>query len=411
MKVKLVRIPVATAIIIALAFSSCKKEKEPVYNYLVSGEYVVTWPVASVNYLIDLAAQQYSAVTSLKPFVTGNANVYRLVYKTKAGDADIEASGLVCVPQTPGVYPVLSFQNGTNTLYDFAPSKYVTYPPYELVEIIASMGFIVVIPDYPGFGSSEDVPHPYLVKTPTVQSVTDMFRAVKEGAGNIFPGVLVKNEYYLMGYSQGGWATLALHKALELDNPDEFNLKASVCGAGPYNMYNVFLGIVNSTIYPMPSYICYIINAYSYYEEFSNPVTDILREPYASRLSGLYDGTRSLSEINSNLNDTINVLFSSGFLSGYSNSATYASMRQSLVNNSVSPWHTYKPIFFGHGGSDTQVNESSTENIYSGMIGEGTDASILKKTVYPGLDHGDALLPCVTDGLLYLLEQRSIGLN
>jgi hypothetical protein len=161
----------------------------------------------------------------------------------------------------------------------------------------------------------------------------------------------------------------------------------------------------------MPSYICYIINSYSYYGEFSNPVTDILREPYASRLSGLYDGTRSLSEINSNLNDTINVLFSSGFLSGYSSSATYASMRLALVNNSISPWHTYKPIFFGHGGSDTQVNESTTENIYSGMIGAGTDASILKKVVYPGLDHGDALLPCVTDGLLYLLDQRSIGLN
>jgi hypothetical protein len=335
-----------------------------------------------------------------------NADIYRLVYKTSAGDSEIEASGLVCVPQTPGTYPVLSFQNGTNTLYDNAPSLYPTNPYYELVEIIASMGFIVVIPDYPGFGTSEDVPHPYLVKEPTVKSITDMFRAVGEAAGNMFPGVAVKNEYYLMGYSQGGWATLALHKALETEYSSEFSLKASVCGAGPYSMTNVFIGIINSTVYHSPSYLCYIINAYSKYNQFTNPVTDILKEPYATRLTGLYDGSKSLSEINSNLNDTISALFTPAFLSGYAISDNYASLRQSLVNNSIIAWHTYKPIFFGHGGSDTQVNVTSTENIYSAMISAGTDAGSLEKVIYPGLDHGDALLPCVTDGLLFLLEKK-----
>ena len=30
--------------------------------------------------------------------------------------------GLVCVPAAPGDYPVLSFQNGTNTVNAYAPS-------------------------------------------------------------------------------------------------------------------------------------------------------------------------------------------------------------------------------------------------------------------------------------------------
>jgi len=406
MRLRSKKLNILLVVFALLALSSCRKDDNPVYKYVVSGDYVMTLPVSSVTYLMNLASLEYAPVADLKPYVKMNADIYRLVYKTSAGDSEIEASGLVCVPQTPGTYPVLSFQNGTNTLYDNAPSLYPTNPYYELVEIIASMGFIVVIPDYPGFGTSEDVPHPYLVKEPTVKSITDMFRAVGEAAGNMFPGVAVKNEYYLMGYSQGGWATLALHKALETEYSSEFSLKASVCGAGPYSMTNVFIGIINSTVYHSPSYLCYIINAYSKYNQFTNPVTDILKEPYATRLTGLYDGSKSLSEINSNLNDTISALFTPAFLSGYAISDNYASLRQSLVNNSIIAWHTYKPIFFGHGGSDTQVNVTSTENIYSAMISAGTDAGSLEKVIYPGLDHGDALLPCVTDGLLFLLEKK-----
>jgi pimeloyl-ACP methyl ester carboxylesterase len=313
------------------------------------------------------------------------------------------------VPSTPGEYPVLSFQNGTNTLYDYAPSVYLTYPYYQLIEIIASMGFVVVIPDYPGFGSSTQVPHPYLITDPTVQSIIDMFRAVKEGSETIFPGITVKNEYYLMGYSQGGWATASLHKALETDYSEEFNLKGSVCGAGPYNMTNLFLGIVGSSEYPMPSYLCYIINAYKSYQQFTNPATDILREPYASRLSSLYNGTKGLDQINDQLNDTIALLFTPAFISGYVSSPTYSSVREALARNSVTPWHTNKPLFLGHGNSDTHVNVTTTETFYNAIIDAGTPSGTITKVIYPGLDHSDALLPCVTDGLLFLLNIRGTG--
>jgi len=86
----------------------------------------------------------------------------------------INASGLICVPVTPGDYPVLSFQNGTNTVNADAPSEFPADYNYQLVEIIASLGYIVVIADYPGFGESAQIPHPYLVAEPTVRSLVDM---------------------------------------------------------------------------------------------------------------------------------------------------------------------------------------------------------------------------------------------
>jgi len=396
---------------LAICVVSCRKDKDQVYNYLISEDFAVNYPKTTINYMMDQAAKTYSGVASLKTHVMSDVSVYKLVYRTNATGEDIEASGLVCVPSTPGEYPVLSFQNGTNTLYDYAPSVYLTYPYYQLIEIIASMGFIVVIPDYPGFGNSTEVPHPYLIAQPTVKSIIDMFRAVKEGSGTILSGITVKNEFYLMGYSQGGWATASLHKALEKDYSDEFNLVGSVCGAGPYNMTNLFLGIINFSTYPMPSYLCYIISAYKSYQQFTNPVTDILREPYASRLSSLYNGTLSLNQINNQLNDTISALFNPAFIEGYATSSSYSSLREALADNSVTPWHAGKPMFLGHGNSDTQVSVTTTETFYNAMINAGTSADNITRVIYPGLDHDDALLPCVTDGLLFLLNIRDKTVN
>ena len=129
------------------------------------------------------AAGTIPDVSTLKPLVTSDIDVYKIVYKTTIDGKKINASGLVCVPSNPGEYPVLSFQNGTNTVNAYAPSEFAIDYPYQLIEIIASMGYVVVIADYPGFGESAQIPHPYLVKEPTVRSLVDMLYAVKELAG------------------------------------------------------------------------------------------------------------------------------------------------------------------------------------------------------------------------------------
>ena len=115
--------------------------------------------------------------------MSSDVTVYKIVYKTTVNNQDINASGLVCVPATPGDYPVLSFQNGTNTVNAYAPSQFPSDYSYQMIELIASLGYIVVISDYPGFGASASIPHPYLVKEPTVRSLVDNLYAVKELAG------------------------------------------------------------------------------------------------------------------------------------------------------------------------------------------------------------------------------------
>ncbi len=390
----------------AIILSSCRKENGPDYDYFVSKDLSFSLSRTNISTIIDNAAVTYPELDDLKPLLTTGINVYKMFYNTTVDGEVIEASGLVCMPDEAGDYPVLSFQNGTNTLNSNAPSENPANISYQLVEYIASMGFIVVIPDYPGFGRSDNIPHPYLIAEPTVQSVIDMLRALKEGVEYEFAGLNVKNEYYLFGYSQGGWATLALHKALELEYFDEFTLAGSVCGAGPYNIYNLLLHILSLQEYPMPSYLCYIINAYSSYNQFTNPVSDLLNAKYAALLPTLFNGTMSLSQINSQLTTSISGLFKQDFLSGYTSSIAYTSVREAVTNNSVSAWNSSVPVFFGHGDGDTDVSMTATETMYNEMISAGTSDAICKKVIYPGLDHGEAVIPCIKDGLLFLLDIR-----
>lgn len=386
---------------------SCSKEEAPSYNYFISKEKPVIYQKATVSGMIDLASAAFPELAGLKPYITTDVYVYKTVYRTTLDGTKIEASGLICTPSLPGSYPVLSFQNGTNTLNSYAPSNYITNPSYQLVEFIAAMGFIVLVPDYPGFGRSKANKHPYLISQPTVSSVVDMIAALNEAAGYEFPSIEVKNEYFLMGYSQGGWATLAVHKELEQNYQGEYNLKGSVCGAGPYDLYDLLSGMTALQNYPMPSYIGYIIDSYDAYNQFANPVSEILNEPYATRLASLFNGTLSLDQINSQLTGSVSGLFRPEFLNGFAESTAYSTVRSALVANSISAWDTEVPLRLYHGQSDTHVSVSSTELMYSRMLAAGTPEDLIQKVIFPSLDHGDAIIPCLIDGLRFILDLRS----
>lgn len=404
MKIRRSILRISTFFLVLTAFViSCTKDKPvQVNSYLVSKELTLQFTKEYLTNLVDLASVSNPEVSEIRSLIASDIEVYKIVYKTTIDGHEINASGLVSVPSTPGDYPVLSFQNGTNTVNANAPSEFPSDYPYQLIELIASMGYIVVIADYPGFGESAQIPHPYLIAEPTVRSLVDMQFAVKEFTISELPGITLKNEYYLLGYSQGGWATLTLHKALELDYSEDFDLKGSACGAGPYNIYLLMQEMINVTTYPMPVYLGYILNAYTHYNQFSNPVTDIFNEPFATRISSLYTGLLTSEQINNSLTTSITELINPDFYAGFATSPEYSSVRDALNNNSISAWHSYKPLLLIHGEEDTYVNPVSTENMYSTMIGSGTSADICKKTIIPGVDHSGGVVPGMIQGILFL---------
>ncbi len=403
----ILKLTAITALLLVVSYSCKKDDSAKTYSYFVSKKLAVEFNKDNILSMIDLASISIPDIASIKPRITNDISVYKIVYKTTVNGNQINASGLICVPSTPGSYPVLSFQNGTNTVYADAPSVSPTEYTHQMVELIASMGYVVLFADYPGFGESSQIPHPYLVKEPTVQTLVDLLYTAREIGNSEFPGITFKNEYYLLGYSQGGWATLALDKALETDHSSDFAVKATSCGAGPYNILFLLENMINQPSYPVPAYLAYIVNAYTAYNQFTNPASDIFKSPYDSRIGSLFNGLLTLDQIDNQLTTSIPDLLNPDFISGIDTSPKYSSVRDALNNNSITAWQTSVPILFTHGEMDTEVNPLSTENFFNAMLTAGTSPSICSKITVPNVDHGNGVIPCMIDGLMFIDNLRN----
>ena len=114
-----------------------------------------------------------------------------------------------------------------------APSRKVeaVEPPL----VLASLGYIVVSPDYVGFGASKGVEHPYLTATPAARAVIDMLAAAQKW--RLREGVADNGQLFLAGYSEGGYATMAEHRVIQQEGGAlATQLQAAVPGGGPYDV-------------------------------------------------------------------------------------------------------------------------------------------------------------------------------
>ena len=161
---------------------------------------------------------------------------HRLTYRTFDGSGrPITASGLVSIPvKAPGSRsPVLGYQHGTLFRNAQAPSNNAVAA--EPAVVMAALGYIVVAADYVGYGESAGAPHPYLMAAPSAAAVLDLLTAARTWQRE--RGIADNGQLFLAGYSEGGYVTLAAHRAMQAGNsPHLRSLVASVAGAGPYHL-------------------------------------------------------------------------------------------------------------------------------------------------------------------------------
>lgn len=199
---------------------------------LLSGAFVNTITAAQVTAaLSDPESKVETGVTPV--YAVSN---YKLTYVTSdKNGTPVVASGLVSVPAKAGAAgsPVLSYQHATTFRDREAPSNKVeaVEPPI----VLASVGYIVVSPDYVGFGAAKGIEHPYLTSAPTAAAVLDFLAAAQTWRQQ--NGVADNGQLFLAGYSEGGYATMAAHRAIhQAGGALKAQLQASVPGAGPYDV-------------------------------------------------------------------------------------------------------------------------------------------------------------------------------
>jgi pimeloyl-ACP methyl ester carboxylesterase len=400
--------------IASLAFiSSCDLTKDegevPISSnqYLINYNQVKNAPAPFVKMAFEEIEKGSPLDIKFSDKVKYGVWVYKISYKTKYKNKDVIASGVVCVPMTETAepFPILSFQNGTNTLNSKAPSMNIDDEDFLLIQAVASMGYIVVIPDYLGFGTSSDMFHPYLEKASTVQSILDMYGAVKEMAAPKYLDLNLTKDIYLMGYSQGAWASLALHHEIETKHSAHYNLKGTAAGGGAYDLSTLIDFIMGQTSYPMPVYLGYLFHSYIETGSVSFSYNDIFNAPYANAMPGLYNGLRDGVYINNQLTDKINELFMQDFRTNYKTGEKYSTLRAALKANSVEPWKTTKPIFMRHGTNDSYVPLFQSLNMYEGFVEKGVEEGIVNYGAIPLQNHNEAAIPFGILGLNWIINQ------
>jgi len=334
-----------------------------------------------------------------------DVEVFRVTYTTLHKGEEIVASGLVILPETDQPVGMLSFQHGTIAAHNQAPSV-LPLSSEELIfySALASPGFIAVIPDFIGFGSSTHIMHPYYVEELTSSVIIDNLKAAKNLADQ--KDTDFNGKLFLAGYSQGGYATMATHKAIEEDGLTGFNLVASFPASGGYDVKGMQETFFSLDTYDEPFYLAYVARSYQSTYDWTQPLSDFFQEPYASLIPDLFDGSKSGGEINDELTNIIADLVQPTLLSDIDTDSDYNFIVTAFEENSLLDWTPQKPMYMYHGTEDITVFYQNSIDTYNKLISNGASELIVTFTPLPAATHGSGVGPYIEDFIPKLLDLR-----
>lgn len=371
---------------------SCEHTEEFDHVYLQDKNLLRAYTSSNIITNMLLLQTAYPDIASLADHISYDVRVYSISYKTTFMGEAIIASGLVSIPDAEGSFPVISFQNGTNTCHSNAPSVNYNNALYSLLAINAGNGFIIALPDYIGFGESEEYLHPYFHSESSNQVIRDMILAVEEFTDYI-DGLNVSKELYLMGYSQGGWATLSALKDIEQNHLEDYSLVSASCGAGAYDLIDFTHYVLSLDTYPNPFYLPYYIESRRQNGIINDPLSLYFKEPYASAITGLFDGSLCNSELNSYLTNDISELLTDHLISDFDTSDDYINVKNELLTSSVTSWKLNTPLMIAHSNGDQSIPIKQSSDLYDNLVDAGTLENDLVFLEINDFDHNDAIIP------------------
>jgi hypothetical protein len=328
--------------------------------------------VRSVSLLWTKSPQEITAEYFLFNFqATYGVSMYKMTYETIDPFGNLtEASGLMALPLNPvKPLPLLSYQHGT--LVDRQDS--ISYPgasPYytEVATILAASGYVVSAPDYLGLGDSAGL-HPYVHAKSLATAIIDMVRGVRTYCAQ--NGIGLNGQLFLTGYSEGGYATMAAHREMETNYPDEFVVTASAPAAGSYDLSGATMQtFLSDEPYSQPYEVPYFLLAYDEIYGLADSYSDIFSAPYDSTIPPLFDGNHDEQEINAALPSIPKDIFSNGLLAGLESpdSNVYKAM---LRENDVYRWTPRAPVRLYHCTADELVPYENSVTAYNYFVGSG----------------------------------------
>ena len=351
------------------------------------------------------------------PVADFGISVYDIKYETEGEGGYIDTlSGLVAFPHSPiEAFPILSYQHGTAVNDASAPSLAgltMDNPEVLLISLVtAPSGYITLFPDYEGLGDPNKF-HPFIIAESYTHSVVNMVRAVKQLSTELEgeDQFQFNDQLFLIGYSEGGYATMAVQRGIELNFSDEFTITTSCPMAGPYDvagtMVDYFLSIPS---YPKPFYVPFVLTSHLWYYQGEDVDFGDYFEPFwADTLPSLFDGTHFGDEIDALMPENPLDIILPDVLEEFTNNEDHF-FRQTLQQNTLLDWIPMSPTYLYHGIGDDIVPFQNAQIAYDTFVSNGADSVTL--TLYPEEmgGHGEVATTCLFAGFDVISDRQAIS--
>lgn len=366
-------------------FVACS-EDEVVQPVLVDSQNVLNLSPSDIQ-----TAYSALGLEEFNPDVQYRAKVYEITFKSDYNGTPVEASALVAVPDVEGSFPILSFNHGTIADHASAPTRNQRNQIPLLG--IATTGYIVVLPDYLGFGASEEVLHPYYIAEAMGESGYHAVQATKDLINEL--GRSHDGKLFLSGYSEGGYAAMATHKYIEENTSMAVTASAPASGGYDVKGFQEYLFALDT--YAQPFFLAYVAQAYYEYYGFSADINSFFQEPYASSLDQLFDGTNSGTYINDQLTENIGDLLQPDALQNFDSDAQFAPFRDALIDNTLTSWSPNSVVYMYHGTADVTVPFQNSVDSYEQLLEIPGNENTIEFIEISGGTHASGVLPYVKD--------------
>ena len=137
--------------------------------------------------------------------------------------------------------------------------------------------FIVVAPDYYGFGITEKEPQAYCISRANGRASLDAYLAAKRLIEDL--NVKKGDDFVIAGYSEGGQTTMSVLREIS-ERHSEIKVKRAFAGDGPYDINSMYDAITKGTT-EMPSTVCNVLYAFNHFFRLGYDIHDYLKDPVA----------------------------------------------------------------------------------------------------------------------------------
>ena len=334
---------------VMLFVTGCGDLAQPDNPQVTGGEVVVNFsPELMKKTLMDAGAADENTTVF-------GYTAYKIPYTTTDEEGrEVVVSGLMVVPSgLPDVVTeqiglsLVSDDHGTIFANDEAPGvigEKTNAPDGAAIILTALAGFVTLQPDFIGFGDSNDHYHPFVLKKSLANTTVDFIAAARQFAED--NNIKLNGQLFLTGYSEGGYAALATLQKIEQEGGPQVTIAAPM--AGPYAMNEMAMGVLSQPTLGVPSFMANV--GYAYAKAYGKPLTDVINEPYASKLATLFDGSLTRTAIDPQLTTKTtgeDGLFNPLLVGSFFQDPNHW-FKQAMLENDVHRWAPQTPVKLVH---------------------------------------------------------------